>query len=133
MKIKKFLEKVAEEDRESLINEKDIEFLSSKGIDYDKKREVFKDETDSSYYRTAKPFNNKALFTGIACFLVVAITIISLSLYFSLKPSSVESPAQYFDDEYIEVDSDLEELNKDLELFALVIDSDEYDVSIKRA
>ena len=42
MKIKKFLEKAAEEDRESLINDRDIEFLASIGVDYNKKREAAK-------------------------------------------------------------------------------------------
>ena len=132
MKIKKFLEKVAEEDRESLINDRDIEFLASVGVDYNKKREAAKNEPDSSYYLTAKSVNYKALFTGIALFLVVAITAISLSLYFSLRPAPIESPIQYFDDNFVEVDSSLQELNDDLQLFTLTVDSDEYDLSIKK-
>ena len=132
MKIKKFLEKVAEEDRESLINDKDIEFLASIGVDYNKKREEAKKQPDSSYYRTAKSVNYKALFASIACFLVVAITAVSLSLYFSLKPSPVESPIKYFDDNFVEVDSNLQELNGDLELFLLTVDENAYRVGIKR-
>ena len=132
MKIKKFLEKVAEEDRESLIDDGDIEFLASKGIDYDKKREASQNEPDSSYYRAAKPLNNRALFAGIACFLVVAITAVALSLYFSLKPSPVDSPIHYFEDNYIEVDSNLQELNDDLQLFSLTVDENNYRVSIRR-
>ena len=138
MKIKKFLEKVAEEDRESLINDKDIEFLASVGVDYNKKREAAKNEPDSSYYRTAKAINNKALLAGIACFLIIAITIMSLSLYFSLRPAPVEPsiptipPIQYFDDNFVEEKSDLQQLNEDLELFSLTIDADAYDVDIKR-
>ena len=132
MKIKKFLEKVAEEDRESLINDRDIEFLASVGVDYNKKREAAKNEPDSSYYLTAKSVNYKALFTGIALFLVVAITVISLSLYFSLRPAPIESPIQYFDDNFVEVDSSLQELNDDLQLFALTVDAEEYDLSIKK-
>ena len=132
MKIKKFLEKAAEEDRESLINDKDIEFLASIGVDYNKKREAAKKEPDSSYYRTARAVNYKALFTSIACFLIVAITAVSLSLYFSLKSPSVEPPIHYFDDNFLEVDSNLEELNSDLELFVLTVDADVYNVSIKR-
>ena len=138
MKIKKFLEKAAEEDRESLINDKDIEFLASIGVDYNKKREAAKNEPDSSYYRAAKAVNNKTLFTGIALFLIVAITAISLSLYFSLRPTPVEPPTipappiQYFDDNLVEVDSSVQELNDDLQLFTLKVNSDEYDVDIKR-
>ena len=132
MKIKKFLEKVAEEDRESLINDKDIEFLASIGVDYNKKREAAKNEPDSSYYLKAKAVNNKLLFTGIALFLVVAITAVALSLYFSLRSPSVEPPIHYFDDNFVEVDSNLQELNADLELFILSIDADEFDVDIKR-
>lgn len=141
MKIKKFLETVAEEDRESLINDKDIEFLASIGVDYNKKREAAKKEPDSSYYRTAKAVNYKALLTGIACFLVVAITVITLSLYFSLRPAPAEPsipsiptipPIQYFDDNFVDEISDLQHLNEDLELFALKVNFDEYDVDIKR-
>ena len=132
MKIKKFLEKAAEEDRESLITDKDIEFLASIGVDYNKKREAAKREPDSSYYLTAKSVNYKVLFTSIACFLVIAIAVISLSLYFSLKPAPVEPPTHYFEDNYVEVDSNLEELNNDLKLFILTINTDENDVDIKR-
>ena len=132
MKIKKFLEKAAEEDRESLINDKDIEFLASIGVDYNKKREAAKKEPDSSYYRTARAVNYKALFASIACFLIVAITAVSLSLYFSLKFPSVEPPIHYFDDNFVEVDSNLQELNADLKLFSLTVDESEYKVSVKR-
>ena len=137
MKIKKFLEKVAEEDRESLIDDKDIEFLASIGVDYNKKREAAKREPDSSYYRTAKSVNYRVLFAGIACFLVVAITAVSLSLYFSLKksplnPSPVEPPIHYFDDNFVETDSNLQELNADLQLFSLNVDESMYSVGIKR-
>ena len=132
MKIKKFLEKAAEEDRESLINDKDIEFLASIGVDYNKKRDAAKKEPDSSYYRTAKSVNNRGLFAGIACFLVVAITAVALSLYFSLKSPSVEPPVHYFDDNFVVVDSNLQELNADLQLFSLNINNSEYKVDIKR-
>ena len=132
MKIKKFLEKVAEEDRESLINDKDIEFLASIGVDYNKKREEAKKQPDSSYYRTAKSVNYKALFASIACFLIVAITAVSLSLYFSLKPSPIDQPIKYFDDNFVEVDSNLQELNGDLQLFVLAVDTVEYDVSVRK-
>ena len=132
MKIKKFLEKAAEEDREALINDRDVEFLASIGVDYEKKREAAKKEPDSSYYLNARTINYRALFSAIACFLVVAITAISLSLYFSLRSAPVESPIHYFDDNLVEADSNLLELNGDLQLFALTIDTEEYDVSIKR-
>ena len=132
MKIKKFLEKAAEEDRESLINDKDIEFLASIGVDYNKKREAAKREPDSSYYRTAKSVNYRVLFTGIALFLIVAITAVSLSVYFSLKSSPVEPPIHYFDDNFVEVDSYIQELNNDLNLFSLIVDESEYTVVIKR-
>lgn len=132
MKIKKFLEKAAEEDRESLINDKDIEFLASIGVDYNKKREMAKKEPDSSYYLTARSVNYKALFAGIACFLIVAITAVALSLYFSLKTPSVEPPIHYFEDNLVKVDSDLQELNADLKLFSIIIDPDKYDVDIKK-
>ena len=132
MKIKKFLEKAAEEDRESLINDRDIEFLATIGVDYNKKREAAKKEPDSSYYLTAKSVDYKVLFAGIACFLVVAITAVALSLYFSLRASPVESPIHYFEDNFVEADSNLQELNDDLELFSLTIDESEYKVGIKR-
>ena len=132
MKIKKFLEKAAEEDRESLINDKDIEFLASIGVDYNKKKEAAKKEPDSSYYLTAKSVNYKALFAGIACFLIVAITAVSLSIYFSLRTPPVESPIHYFEDNFVEVDSNLQELNADLLLFELTVDTDEYDVSLRK-
>ena len=56
----------------------------------------------------------------------------TLSLYFSLKSPSVEPPIHYFEDNFVEVDSNLQELNADLQLFALTIDTDEYEVSIRK-
>lgn len=132
MKIKKFLEKAAEEDRESLINDKDIEFLASIGVDYNKKKEAAKKEPDSAYYLTAKSVNYRALFAGIACFLIVAITAVALSIYFSLKTPPVESPIHYFEVNFVEVDSNLHELNDDLKLFSIEVEENAYKVDIKR-
>ena len=131
MNIKKFLEKVAEEDRESKITEKDKEFLSSIGVDYNKKIEAAKKEPEASYYLTADNFNYKALLITVACFILVAL-IITISLYFSLKPDPITPPIHYFDDNFVSVDSDLHELNADLELFSLTVDESEYDLTIKK-
>ena len=131
MKIKKFLKKVAEEDRESLINEKDIEFLASIGVDYNKKQVAAENELPASYYLTASIFNHKALLISIACFLVAALTV-SLILYYYLKPVSLKPPIHYFTDNFKEVDSDLEELNFDLDLFSVVVNENDYELSIKK-
>lgn len=131
MKIKKFLKKVAEEDRESLINEKDIEFLSSIGVDYNKKQVAAQNEPPASYYLTANAFNYKALLISVACFLVVALTL-SLILYFSLKPSSIKPPIHYFESNFVKVDSNLEELNSNLDLFKLVVNDNDYDLKIEK-
>ena len=128
MKIKKFLEKVAEEDRESLINDRDIEFLASIGVDYNKKREAAQNEPTSSYYRTATAFNYRALLISLACFAVAAITV-ALILYFYFKPAP---PLHYFEDNFVEVESDLMELNEDLNLFSLTLDDSEYKCIIKK-
>lgn len=130
MKIKKFLKKVAEEDRESLINDKDVEFLASIGVDYNKKKDAVQNELPASYYLTASAFNYKALLVCIACFLVAALTI-SLILYFSLKPASLEPP-HYFTSDFAEVDSNLEELNADLELFELTVNENDYELKIQK-
>ena len=129
MKIKKFLEKAAEEDRESQITEKDIEFLSSVGVDYNKKIEADKTEPNASYYLAASAFNYKTILITVACFMLIAL-VITLSLYFSLRPAPVTPPIQYFDDNFVSVDSDLQELNSDLLLFSLTADPDLYDVDI---
>ena len=131
MKIKKFLKKVAEEDRESLINEKDIEFLASIGVDYNKKQVAAQKEPPASYYLTASAFNYKIVLGCIACFLVVALTL-SIVLYFSLKPSSGKPPIQYFENDFVKVDSDLAELNADLKLFTLVVDENDYELTIEK-
>ena len=131
MKIKKFLKKVAEEDRESLINDKDIEFLASIGVDYNKKKVAIEKEPPASYYLTASAFNYRVLLICVACFLVVALAV-STILYFSLKPASVQPPIHYFEDNFEEVDSDLDELNADLVLFSLVINENDYDFIIKK-
>ena len=131
MKIKKFLEKVAEEDRESLINDGDIEFLASIGVDYNKKKAAAAKEPDASYYLTARTFNPKALMIGIACFLVAVIAV-SIILYYYLKPAPVTPPLQYFEDNFVEADSNLQELNTDLKLFSINVDEAEYELGVKR-
>ena len=131
MKIKKFLEKAAEEDRESLINDGDIEFLASIGVDYNKKKAAAAKEPDASYYLTARAFNQKALMIGIACFLVAVIAV-SIILYYYLKPAHVAPPLQYFEDNFVEVDSNLQELNTDLKLLSITVDEAEYELEVKR-
>ena len=131
MKIKKFLEKVAEEDRESLINDKDVEFLASIGVDYEKKRDAAKTEPQSSHYLKASAFNYRALLTAIPCCIVAAL-IVATSLFYTLRPSPVESPVHYFDKNFVTVNSNLQELNADLQLFIITVDDDVYDVVIKR-
>ena len=131
MKIKKFLEKVAEEDRESMINDGDIEFLASIGVDYNKKKVAAAKEPDASYYLTARAFNPKALMIGIACFLVAVIAV-SIILYYYLKPAPVAPPVHYFEDNFVEVDSNLQELNSDLKLFSMTIDEAEYELGVKK-
>ena len=130
MKIKKFLEKVAEEDRESHIDDKDIEFLASVGVDYNKKREEDKKKPPASYYLTAPSFNYKAFLISASCFLLAAVALI-LILYYSLKPNSVESPSGYLSGKE-EAPSNLQELNEDLKLFSLVVDENEYEVDITK-
>ena len=131
MKIKKFLEKVAEEDRESLINDGDIEFLASIGVDYNKKKAAAAKEPEASYYLTARAFNPKALMIGIACFLVAVIAV-SIILYYYLKPAPVVPPVQYFEDNFVEVDSNLQELNSYLKIFSIVVDETDYDVGVRK-
>lgn len=128
MKIKKYLEKVAEEDRESLIDDKDIEFLASIGVDYNKKREEDKKKPKSSYYLTAPAFNYKAFLISASCFLVVAIAVF-LIVYYVLKP--FEPPVGYLDNKDKE-SSNLQTLNEDLDLFTLVVDESEYELDITR-
>ena len=131
MKIKKFLEKVAEEDRESLINDKDIEFLASIGVDYNKKRDAAKEEQDSSYYRTKSADNRKALIISVACSIVALFAVILILIY-SLKPAPFEPPIEYFEDNFIEAESSLQELNGDLQSFSLIVNTDVYRVKTTR-
>ena len=131
MKIKKFLEKVAEDDRESLINDKDIEFLASIGVDYNKKLEENKKKPEASYYLTAPAVNRKAFLISASCFLIIAIVLV-LILYYSLKPAPIAPPIGYLDVNNEKVDSDLNELNSELNLFSLVVDEEEYKISIKK-
>ena len=131
MKIKKFLKKVAEEDRESLINDKDVEFLASIGVDYNKKKVASQNEPKASYYLTASTFNYRVLLICLAFFVVAAITV-TIILYSYFNPALVEPPIQYFEGNFEEVDSDLEELNADLESFSLAVDKNDYDLKIKK-
>lgn len=131
MKIKKFLKKVAEEDRESLINDKDVEFLASIGVDYNKKKIATQNEPKASYYLAAGAPNYRVLLICLACFIVAAITV-TIILYNYFKPALVEPPIQYFESNFEEVDSDLDELNADLELFSLVVKEKDYDLKIKK-
>lgn len=131
MKIKKFLKKVAEEDRESIIDEKDIEFLSSIGVDYNKKKIASQNEPKASYYLTAGAPNYRVISICLACFIVAAITV-AIILYNYFKPALVEPPIQYFESNFIKVDSDLDELNADLKLFSLAVDENDYDLKIKK-
>ena len=131
MKIKKFLKKVAEEDRESIIDEKDIEFLSSIGVDYNKKKATTQNEPTASYYLTASAFNYRTVLICLVCFIVAAITV-SIILYNYFNPALVEPPLHYFEDNFEEADSDLQELNNDLKLFLLTVDEELYDLDIKK-
>ena len=131
MDIDKFLKKVAEEDRESLINDKDIEFLASIGVDYNKKRIAAQNEPPASYYLTAKSFNYRVLWVCLAIFIVAVITV-SIILYSYFKPNLVEPPIQYFEGNFVKVDSDIDELNADLELFSLVVNENDYDLLIEK-
>lgn len=131
MKIKKFLKKVAEEDRESLINDKDVGFLASIGVDYNKKKVATQNEPTASYYLTASAFNYRTVLICLVCFIVAAITV-SIILYNYFNPALVDPPIHYFESNFEEVDSDLNELNADLELFSLAVDEDDYDLKIKK-
>ena len=131
MKIKKFLEKVAEDDRESLVNDGDIEFLASIGVDYNKKREAAKTQPQASYYLTASAFNQKTFALIFAC-LAVAILSVVLILFYTVKPAPFEPPIHYFLDDCIEEDSNLQELNGDLKGFSLIVDEDKYGIEVKR-
>lgn len=131
MKIKKFLEKVAEEDRESQINEKDIQFLASIGVDYNKKREADSRQPHSSYYLHASAFNQKAFLIGITGF-IVALFAIFLILFYTLKPAPFEPPIEYFEDNFLEVDSNITELNGDLKLFSVIVDESQYKCETKK-
>lgn len=128
MKIKKFLEQVAEDDRESLVDDKDIEFLASIGVDYNKKREEDKNKPQASYYLTAPAFNYKAFLISASCFIVVAIAVF-LIVFYSLKP--FEPPVGYLDADG-EESSNLQVLNSDLDLFTLTVDDGEYELDITR-
>ena len=129
MKIKKFLEKVADEDREALIDDKDIEFLATIGVDYNKKREEDKKKPEASYYLTAPAFNYKAFLISASCFLVVAIAVF-LIVFYSLKP--FEPPVGYMDVIEESEPSDLSELNEDLGLFKLTVDENKYNVTVTK-
>lgn len=131
MKIKKFLKKAAEEDRESLIDEKDIEFLASVGVDYNKKIEEDKKQPPASYYLTAPAINRKTLLISATCFLLAVVALV-LILYYSLRPSPVDPPLGYLDLNKEEIPSSLQELNEDLELFSLIADESEYEVSVRK-
>lgn len=131
MNIKKFLEQVAEEDREAQITPKDVQFLASIGVDYNKKREAAKAQPDSSYYRTKSAVNPKAAIIVVSCTFVALLAVVLILLY-TFKPAPFEPPIGYFEDKSIEVDSNLQELNGDLQLFSLTIDASEYDVKTTR-
>lgn len=131
MKTKKFLEQVAEEDREALVNDRDIEFLESIGVDYNKKSAAAKESLNSSYYRTKSAVNYRAVLVSVAS-LIVAFIAVALILFYTLKPAPFESPIEYFEANEVDVPSDLQELNSDLKLFSLTVDTSEYGLKTTR-
>ena len=121
MNFKKRFEKRIEEDKKSMYTESDREFLKVlQGMAVEcPEGEVI-----------AKPRNyKKPLIISVACFLVVALAL-SLILYYTLSPKPDD--IFYLTDNFVEVDSDMDELNSDLVLFSLEADETKYSIDVKR-
>lgn len=118
MNFKKRFEKRIEEDKKSMLNESDMAYLSTL-------QNMVAEHPEGEVI--AKPFNYKPLIISVACFLTAALTAF-LIFYYTLfsKPDDIF----YFKDNFVTVDSDVEELNSDLILFSFEADKAKYSVDV---
>lgn len=120
MNFKKRFDKRIEEDKKSMLTESDRAFLATL-------QDMVVERPQGEVL--AKPFNyKKPLIISVACFMVAALTVF-LILWFALpaKPNG----KVYFEDNFVEVRSDVTELNSDLILFSFEADEN-YSVDISK-
>lgn len=111
MNFKKRFEKRIEEDKKSMLTESDRAFLATL-------QDMVVERPQGEVL--AKPFNyKKPLIISVACFMVAALTVF-LILWFAL-PSKPKGKV-YFEDNFVEVRSDVTELNSDLILCSFEAD-----------
>lgn len=120
MNFKKRFDKRIEEDKKSMLTESDRAFLATL-------QDMVVEQPHGEVL--AKPFNNKKpLIISVACCMVAAITVF-LILYFTLF--SKHQGTFYLTDNFVEVKSDVIELNSDLILFSFEADEN-YSVDISK-
>lgn len=119
MKTKKKLQQIAEKDKQSLINEKDIALFDSYGVSFG----------EAPPPAEAKNFNLKAFIISLSCFAVAAVAVF-LIVFYSLQ--SRGNGFKYSDTNIKSVDSDLAELNGDLKNFKILMDENGYNLNVKK-
>lgn len=119
MKTKKKLQQIAEKDKQSLINEKDIALFDSYGVSFG----------ETSPPAEAKNFNLKAFIISLSCFAVAAVAVF-LIVFYSLQ--SRGNGFKYSDTNIKSIDSNLAELNGDLKNFQILIDENDYNLNVKK-
>lgn len=120
MNFKKRFENRIEQDKKSMVTESDRAYLSTL-------QNMVAERPEGEVI--AKSFNRKPLIISVACFLVAALTV-TLILYYTLysKPKNIF----YLTENYVLVDSDIDELNADLTLFTLEVDTAKYSFKVIR-
>lgn len=121
MNFKKRFEKRIEEDKKSMYSESDRAFLATL---QDMVVECPDGEVIAKHVNYKKP-----LMIAVACFLAVALAL-TLILYFTLPHKSGDK--LYLDSNFADAESDINELNSDLALFAFEVYETKYSIDIKR-
>lgn len=121
MNFKKRFEKRIEEDKKSMLTESDRAFLATL-------QDMVLERPQGEVL--AKPDYKKPLIISVACFMVAALTVF-LILHFTLLSKQNGTP-MYFTDNFVEVESDMDELNSKLDLFTVEADEDKYSVDVFR-
>lgn len=119
MKTKKKLQQIAEKDKQSLINEKDIALFDSYGVSFG----------EAPSPAETKNFNLKAFIISLSCFAVAAVAVF-LIVFYSLQ--SRGNGFKYSDTNIKSVDSDLAELNGDLKNFKILMGENGYNLNVKK-
>lgn len=120
MKYEEYLDNLIAEDKKSMLTEHDMQLLAS--------LQNMVEERPSGEV-IAKPRNRKRIILSLTACFIVAVVAITLIVYYALNgPGN----ALYLKDNFVEVESDLSELNADLNFYNINVSEIENNVIVKR-